>query len=122
MASSAVLAPMELIARRMQVSRLSLATAARLSARRGELFAGFGSFLARELPFDTIQMTAFEAMKRATLAIEGAVEDLTGYYRDHVIAGPGAFVVTANGFNDYPRRIRQKLLREVTKQIAAVER
>jgi Ca-activated chloride channel homolog len=56
------------------------------------------------------------------LAIEGAVEDLTGYYRDHVIAGPGAFVVTANGFNDYPRRIRQKLLREVTKQIAAVER
>jgi len=74
LASSAVLAPMELIARRMQVSRLSLATAARLSARRGELFAGFGSFLARELPFDTIQMTAFEAMKRATLAIEGATD------------------------------------------------
>ena len=75
LASSAVLAPMELIARRMQVSRLSLATAARLSARRGELFAGFGSFLARELPFDTIQMSAFEAMKRATLAIEGAADE-----------------------------------------------
>ena len=52
------------------------------------------------------------------LAIEGAVEDLTEYYRDHVIAGPNAFVVTADGFDDYPRRIRQKLLREVTDQIA----
>ena len=71
LASSVVLSPMELIARRMQVGRLTLASAARLSARRGELFVGFGSFLARELPFDTIQMSAFEAMKRATLAIEG---------------------------------------------------
>lgn len=56
------------------------------------------------------------------LAIEGAAQDLTRYYRDHVIAGPGAFVVTANGFADYPRRIRQKLLREVTKQIASAVR
>ncbi len=53
------------------------------------------------------------------LAIEGDVEDLTGYYGKHVIAGPNAFVMTANNFADYPARIRRKLLREVTKQIVA---
>ncbi len=53
------------------------------------------------------------------LVIEGAEEDLTGYFWENVITGPGAFVVTANGFQDYPARIRQKLLREITKQLAS---
>ncbi|MCP5085678.1 MAG: DUF1194 domain-containing protein [Rhodobacteraceae bacterium] len=53
------------------------------------------------------------------LAIEGDDEDLTGYYAKHVITGPNAFVMTANSFEDYPHRIRRKLLREVTKQIVA---
>lgn len=52
------------------------------------------------------------------LAIEGAEEDLTGYFYENVIAGPGAFVATANGYADYPDRIRQKLLRELTRQTA----
>lgn len=47
------------------------------------------------------------------LAIEGSEEDLTGYYRRHVIAGPGAFVMTAESFEDYPETIRRKLLTEV---------
>ncbi len=52
------------------------------------------------------------------LAIEGAEDDLTGYFYENVILGPGAFVATANGYADYPDRIRQKLLRELTRQTA----
>ena len=52
------------------------------------------------------------------LVIEGAEEDLTAYFWENVIYGEGAFVVTANSFPEYPRRIRQKLLRETTKQTA----
>lgn len=55
------------------------------------------------------------------LAIEGSAEDLTGYYRDNVIAGNGSFVMTANTFEEYPIRIKQKLFREVTNQLAALE-
>ena len=35
------------------------------------------------------------------------------YYHDHVIGGPGAFLVVANGAHDFVRAIRQKLLREI---------
>ncbi|MGR3490567.1 MAG: DUF1194 domain-containing protein [Shimia sp.] len=48
------------------------------------------------------------------LVIEDAtVGDLTGYFFENVITGENAFVETANGFADYPARIRLKLLREV---------
>jgi len=43
---------------------------------------------------------------------------LDEYYRDEVITGPGAFVETANGFADFGRAIRKKLLREVQSQLA----
>jgi len=55
------------------------------------------------------------------LAIEGSEPDLTAYYWEHVIAGENAFVVTANGFADYPARIKLKLLREVTEQISQTD-
>ncbi len=54
------------------------------------------------------------------LAIEGSADDLTSYYRDHVIAGNGSFVMTANTFDEYPKRIKQKLFREVTNQVATL--
>ena len=54
------------------------------------------------------------------LAIEGSTDDLTSYYRDHVIAGNGSFVMTANTFDEYPKRIKQKLFREVTNQVASL--
>ncbi len=54
------------------------------------------------------------------LVIEGAEDDLTGYFWENVITGPGAFVVIANGFEEYPARIRQKLLRETTKQTSKI--
>ena len=47
-------------------------------------------------------------------------EDLTGYFYENVITGEGAFVVTANGFDDYPARIREKLLREAVIQLTAL--
>lgn len=52
------------------------------------------------------------------LAIETGSEDLTGYFFENVIYGERAFVITANGFEDYPEKIRRKLQRETTKQIS----
>ena len=52
------------------------------------------------------------------LVIEGAEPHMTEYFWENVITGPGAFVFTANSYDDYPLRMRQKLLREVTKQLS----
>lgn len=55
------------------------------------------------------------------LAIEEDAVDLTGYFWENLILGDGAFVVTANRFEDYPARIRLKLLRETTKQVSCAD-
>jgi Ca-activated chloride channel family protein len=47
------------------------------------------------------------------LVIRGADPDPVPHFRDEVIAGPGAFVEIADGFDDYPRAILRKLLREI---------
>ena len=44
---------------------------------------------------------------------------LDQYYRDEVITGPGAFIVAADGFEDFGRAILEKLLREIDHRIAA---
>ena len=44
---------------------------------------------------------------------------MTEYFWENVILGPGAFVITANSYAEYPERMRRKLLREVAKQISA---
>lgn len=54
------------------------------------------------------------------LVIETDEIDLTAYFRKNVITGAGAFVVTANGFEDYPGRIRQKLIRELAVQVSGL--
>ncbi len=54
------------------------------------------------------------------LAIEESVEDLTAYFWENVITGEGAFVATANTFEDYPERIRRKLLRETTRAVSCL--
>jgi Ca-activated chloride channel family protein len=53
------------------------------------------------------------------LAIETGKEDLTGWFYENLILGEGAFVMTADGFEDYPVKIRRKLQRETTRQISA---
>ena len=47
------------------------------------------------------------------LVIRGSDPDPVAHYRTEVIAGPGAFVEIAEGFEDYPRAILRKLLREI---------
>lgn len=56
------------------------------------------------------------------LAIESDFGGLARYYRRNVLTGPGAFVVRADDYQDYPRAIRLKLLRELTKQTASLTR
>jgi len=52
------------------------------------------------------------------LVIRGAEPDPVAHYRAHVIAGPGAFVEVAADFEDYPRAILRKLLREIDRPLA----
>jgi Ca-activated chloride channel family protein len=54
------------------------------------------------------------------LAIETDQTDLTAYFYENLISGPGAFVVTALGFEDYPAQIKRKLQRETTKQLTGL--
>ncbi|WP_299043718.1 DUF1194 domain-containing protein [uncultured Tateyamaria sp.] len=51
------------------------------------------------------------------IAIETDQTDLTAYFFENLITGPGAFVVTAQGFEDYPEQIKRKLQRETTRQV-----
>lgn len=54
------------------------------------------------------------------LAIETDQTDLAAYFYENLILGEGAFVVTANGFDDYPAQIKRKLQRETTKQLSGL--
>ena len=54
------------------------------------------------------------------LVIEGTSQNLTSYFRENVITGEGAFVVTANNFSEYPKKMRQKLVRETAEQISSL--
>lgn len=55
------------------------------------------------------------------LAILGPREFLAAYYRESVVVGNGAFVISANTFKDYPEAIRKKLLREIQPPIVLLE-
>ena len=43
-----------------------------------------------------------------------ADEALFAHYRDDVTGGPGSFVIVAASFDDFPRAIREKLIREIS--------
>jgi Ca-activated chloride channel homolog len=47
------------------------------------------------------------------LAIQEDELGLAEYYRNHLIIGPDSFVETANGYADFTRAIRAKLLKEL---------
>ncbi|MEO1379073.1 MAG: DUF1194 domain-containing protein [Pseudomonadota bacterium] len=53
------------------------------------------------------------------LVIEGAEENIIEYFLQNVISGNGSFVITANSYNEYPEKMRLKLLREIAKQVAS---
>lgn len=47
------------------------------------------------------------------LAILNESPDLDRYYRDHVIGGPGAFLITAADYQDFATAIRLKLIQDI---------
>ncbi len=55
------------------------------------------------------------------LVIRGDSPDPVPYYRKHVIAGPKAFIEIAKDFEDYPRAILRKLLKEIEQQALVSE-
>lgn len=68
LASSVVRVPTEVVKQRMQTGEFrhaltALGTIARTEGARG-LFAGYGSFLLRDLPFDAIEFLAYEQIKK----------------------------------------------------------
>lgn len=58
----------------------------------------------------------FDGMTINGLVIKGATPDPEPYYREHVARGPGAFVMVADRYEDYPEAILEKLLREIVPQ------
>lgn len=48
------------------------------------------------------------------LAILNEEAGVDRYYADHVIGGPGAFLMTARNYETFERAIRRKLVREIT--------
>jgi len=51
------------------------------------------------------------------LAVAAPPSPLTGYFRDKVIAGPGAFVETAANYEAFEETMRRKLVREIGGQL-----
>ena len=47
------------------------------------------------------------------LAIRTDLSILDDYYRENVIAGPGAFVITADSYTDFSRAMHKKLKKEL---------
>jgi solute carrier family 25 S-adenosylmethionine transporter 26 len=94
LAASVVLAPMELLSRRMQANRMTLWTAVRIAARKREFGVGMASFLARELPFDMIQMSAFEMMKSTARRAKGGVGEAELAASETAVIGGAAGALT----------------------------
>jgi hypothetical protein len=61
-----------------------------------------------------ILLEAAEAGAPAPKAVYGAKPPLEQWYRDHVMAGPGSFVLPAQGYSDFERAIRQKFVIEMS--------
>ncbi|MEQ6247377.1 DUF1194 domain-containing protein [Sulfitobacter sp. HNIBRBA3233] len=63
----------------------------------------------REFPFDGVTVNGLVVN---AADFEGEV-GLIAFYRREVMFGPGAFVIVADGFEDYERAMRRKLEREL---------
>lgn len=77
----------------------------------GQNNEGFGPEAAyREFPFDEVTVNGLVVN---AADFEGEV-GLLAFYQGEVIRGPGAFMIVANGFEDYERAMRRKLERELS--------
>ncbi|MEP1768620.1 MAG: DUF1194 domain-containing protein [Sulfitobacter sp.] len=77
----------------------------------GQSNEGFAPAAAyREFPFEGVTVNGLVVN---AADFEGEV-GLIAFYRGEVMHGPGAFVIVADGFDDYERAMRRKLERELT--------
>lgn len=61
------------------------------------------------------ELAAGEVTVNGLPILEGEEADaLEAWYRDHVIGGPGSFLIPASGFADFERAIRRKFLNEIS--------
>lgn len=104
----------------------SIETNRYLGARRVIDISGDGSSDARR------SETARDAANASGITINGLVIhnkdidlgelaniDLREHYANHVIGGPGSFMMTAKNFDDFRTAIRAKLVREITGPVSA---
>lgn len=66
-----------------------------------------------ENPLVASRLLGAEGYQVNALVIRGANPDPVVHFRELVLAGPGAFIEIADGFEDFPRAFRRKLLREI---------
>lgn len=90
--SSVVRVPTEVIKTRRQVGASAAASVSGIIAAAGVsgLFAGYGSFLLRDLPFDAIEFAGYETMKTTWKEFNGA-DDVNGGEAAALGAVAGAF-------------------------------
>ncbi len=103
----------------LEVSRAALAPVAHCTRRVIDVSGDGESNEGIEPATQRALLSADEVTVNA-IAIETDDADLTAYFFENLITGPGAFVVTANGFADYPEQIKRKLQRETTRQVTDV--
>ena len=106
----------------------ALAEAGRLLRRNGRScrrqvidVSGDGSSNEGEPPEPIRDLLVAAGVNINGLVILGSEPGLKDYYRQSVIGGPGAFLMTANSFDDYPEAILKKLLRELTSPIVLLD-
>lgn len=89
-------------------------------ARRVIDISGDGSSNEGVDPNDTRELLNDLHIVVNALVIEGAEENIVEYFHKNVISGGGSFVITANSYEEYPEKMRLKLLREISKQVASI--
>ncbi|MCL5776765.1 DUF1194 domain-containing protein [Limibaculum sp. FT325] len=80
--------------------------------------SGDGASNEGQRPRDVSRAVAAAGYTINALVIRGADPDPLEEYMTQVIAGPGAFVEVAEGFDAYPQAILRKLLREIEQPLA----
>ena len=98
-----------------------LGEAPRTCRRRVIDVSGDGASNEGKRPHHVRARLAMEDITVNGLAITGSEPNIVPYYRERVLFGGDAFLEVAEGYGDYPRAIRRKLVREVVQQVAGTE-
>ena len=80
--------------------------------------SGDGTNNAGPLPIQSRNVAEQLGISINGLAIRTDVPDLDSYFRRELIAGPGAFVISISGYEDYSRAMQQKLKKELAPPVS----